>query len=62
MTIFVPPIRINEVFPDPDNAYKDHYGIAEDCCREDPTISRIKRFIRMIASEADYDSRKDQVH
>ena len=62
MTIFVPPIRTNEVFPDPDNADKDHYGIAEDCCCEYPTISRIKRFICMIASEADYDSWKDQVH
>ena len=62
MSIFVPPVCINKVFPDPNNADKDHDGIAENSGCEHPAIRRIQRFISMIAYKANYDSRKDQVH
>ena len=62
MSILVPPVCINKVFPYPNNADKDHDSIAEDCSCEHPAIRRIQRFISMIACKANYDSRKDQVH
>ena len=58
----VPPVRVNEVFPDPDKADKDYDDITEESCCENPTIGRLQRFFGMIACEAYNYSWNDQVH